>query len=104
MAKWANGEGSIRKRTRARVDGLSYPRYSAVITTGYGSDGTQMRLEGASRNTQKEAFLALEKLRDAQKRGTLNGYTTVADYLDYWLSQIRSKEGMTSRRHLSYRT
>ncbi len=106
MTKRANGEGCLRRRVRVRRDGSSSTRYSAVITTECTSTGKQKRLEGTSRETREEALTDLEKLRVVKSRGFPNAYiTTLRDYLDYWLSQVRPRETcVVSRKQLAPKT
>lgn len=55
------GEGGVRKRQIKRADGSTYTRYSAILTTGW-ADGTQKRLEGPRRETEREALQDLKDL------------------------------------------
>ena len=105
MTKRANGEGSIRTRTNTRKDGSSYTRYAAVITTECNSK-KQKRLEGSSRKSKEEALQDLEKLKKAQLNAIEKPLNlSLAEYLDYWLSQIKPKSHLQfSRKQLAMKT
>lgn len=105
MTKRANGEGSIRTRIKVKKDGSSYTRYAAVITTEC-KGKTQKRLEGSSRKTKAEAIQDLAKLQKAKHLAIDNLLTlSLADYLDFWLKQIKPKVHLlSSRKQLSTKT
>lgn len=102
-----NGEGGTRKRVYKRADGSSYTRYSAVITLGY-KDGKRVPLEGPSRTTEREALADLKELIKERDEGVLAGSsTTLNQFLDYWLKQIKPKEDVSlvaNRKQLAVKT
>jgi len=105
MTKRANGEGSVRTRINTRKDGSSYTCYAAIITTKY-NDKKQKRLEGPSRKSKEEALQDLAKLKRTQLNAIKNPLNlSLAEYLDYWLNQVKPKPHLlSSRKQLASKT
>ena len=101
------GEGSIRKRSYTRRNGSKRVRYAAVVTAGW-EGGRQKQLEGPLRATEAEAVADLKEMNRQKDEGVLNAADpTLAEYLDYWLGQIKPQDGAAlerSRRQLSPKT
>ena len=107
MARRANGEGTIKKRTFKREDGSSYVRYYARVTVSW--DGHSKRSkDGPLRVKKEEAKGDLLRLQKLQAKGTLETLAKqrLGDYLEGWLEQaaLSKKFGAYRNYYYSLRT
>lgn len=88
-------ERPSRRRTRDNGDGSAYQtgdgRWRGSITIGFGPDGRQRRryVSGA---TRREVLARLAEARDQRDAGVdVTRTTTVADWLEHWLTTIAAR-------------